>query len=75
VIGAPLPRFGSEQLRGHGIPEAIEAIILKKSAMSPKVGVLKPLASAIAIGSDWHTGPGHRGICDSTARGLGNCSA
>ncbi|MTW10294.1 CBS domain-containing protein [Pseudoduganella eburnea] len=55
VIGALMigliARFGSEQIRGHGIPEAIEAILFKRSAMSPKVAVLKPLASAIAIGS------------------------
>ena len=55
VIGALLigliARYGSEQIRGHGIPEAIEAILFKRSAMSPKVAVLKPLASAIAIGS------------------------
>lgn len=55
VIGALLigliARYGSEQVRGHGIPEAIEAILFKKSAMSPKVALLKPLASAIAIGS------------------------
>jgi H+/Cl- antiporter ClcA/CBS domain-containing protein len=50
VIGL-IARYGSEQIRGHGIPEAIEAILFKKSAMSPKVAVLKPLASAIAIGS------------------------
>ena len=50
VIGL-IARFGSEQIRGHGIPEAIEAIMFKRSAMSPKVAVLKPLASAIAIGS------------------------
>ncbi|MES2263730.1 MAG: chloride channel protein [Pseudomonadota bacterium] len=50
VIGL-LARYGSEQIRGHGIPEAIEAILFKQSAMSPRVAVLKPLASAIAIGS------------------------
>ena len=44
-------RFGSEQIRGHGIPEAIEAILFKRSKMSPKVAVLKPISSAIAIGS------------------------
>jgi H+/Cl- antiporter ClcA/CBS domain-containing protein len=46
-----IARFGTEQIRGHGIPEAIEAILFKDSAMSPKVAVLKPLASGIAIGS------------------------
>jgi H+/Cl- antiporter ClcA len=50
IVGL-IARFGSEQVRGHGIPEAIEAIMFKKSAMSPKVALLKPLASAIAIGS------------------------
>ncbi len=50
VIGL-IARFGSEQIRGHGIPEAIEAILFKKSTMSPKVALLKPLASGIAIGS------------------------
>jgi H+/Cl- antiporter ClcA len=50
IIGL-IARFGSEQIRGHGIPEAIEAILFKQSAMSPKVALLKPLASAIAIGS------------------------
>jgi H+/Cl- antiporter ClcA len=50
VIGL-IARFGTEKIRGHGIPEAIEAILFGKSRMSPKVAVLKPLASGIAIGS------------------------
>ena len=50
VVGL-IARYGSEQIRGHGIPEAIEAILFGKSKMSPKVAILKPLASAIAIGS------------------------
>lgn len=50
VIGL-IARYGTEQIRGHGIPEAIEAILFKRSAMSPKVAVLKPVASGIAIGS------------------------
>jgi chloride channel protein, CIC family len=44
-------RFGSEKIRGHGIPEAIEAILIGQSRMSPKVAILKPLSSAISIGS------------------------
>ncbi|HEY2020326.1 chloride channel protein [Paraburkholderia sp.] len=60
VIGVPvvgglivglIARFGSEKIRGHGIPEAIEAILFGKSKMSPKVAVLKPLSSGIVIGS------------------------
>jgi H+/Cl- antiporter ClcA/CBS domain-containing protein len=50
IIGL-IARFGTEAVRGHGIPEAIEAILFKNSAMSPKVAVLKPLASGVAIGS------------------------
>src|ERR1700722_17879486 len=50
IIGL-IARYGSEAIRGHGIPEAIEAILFGKSKMSPKVAVLKPLSSAISIGS------------------------
>lgn len=50
IIGL-IARYGTEAIRGHGIPEAIEAILFKRSAMSPKVAVLKPLSSGIAIGS------------------------
>jgi chloride channel protein, CIC family len=50
VIGL-MARFGSEKIRGHGIPEAIEAILIGGSRMDPKVAVLKPLSSAISIGT------------------------
>jgi H+/Cl- antiporter ClcA len=46
-----MARFGSEKIRGHGIPEALEAILFGKSIMQPKVAILKPLSSAISIGS------------------------
>jgi len=55
VIGSLLigliARYGSEKIRGHGIPEAIEAILLGRSRLDAKVAVLKPLSSAIAIGT------------------------
>src|SRR5450830_1883887 len=50
IVGL-MARYGSEKIRGHGIPEAIEAILFGKSKMSGKVAVLKPLASGIVIGS------------------------
>jgi H+/Cl- antiporter ClcA len=50
VVGL-MARYGSERIRGHGIPEAIEAILISQSRMSPKVAILKPLSSAISIGS------------------------
>ena len=50
IIGF-MARYGSERIRGHGIPEAIEAILINGSKVQPKVAILKPLSSAISIGS------------------------
>lgn len=50
IIGL-LARYGSEKIRGHGIPEAIEAILIGNSRIQPKVAILKPLSSAISIGT------------------------
>ena len=50
IIGL-MARYGSDRIRGHGIPEAIEAILIGGSRMQPKVALLKPLSSAISIGS------------------------
>lgn len=50
IIGL-MARYGSEKIRGHGIPEAIEAILLGRSRLDAKVAILKPLSSAIAIGT------------------------
>ncbi len=50
IIGL-MARFGSERIRGHGIPEAIESILIKGSRVEPRLAVLKPLSAAISIGS------------------------
>ena len=50
IIGL-MARYGSERIRGHGIPEAIEAILINGSRVEPKVAVLKPVSAAISIGS------------------------
>ncbi len=50
VIGL-MARYGSEKIRGHGMPEAIEAILLGGSKVQPRVAVLKPLSAAVAIGT------------------------
>jgi len=50
VIGI-MACYGSERIRGHGIPEDIEAILLKGGKVEPRVAILKPLSSAISIGS------------------------
>jgi chloride channel protein, CIC family len=50
VVGL-MARYGSERIRGHGIPEALEAILGEGSRLSPRLAILKPVSSAIAIGS------------------------
>ena len=50
VIGL-MARYGSERIRGHGIPEALESILINGSKVQPRLAVLKPLSSAISIGS------------------------
>jgi CIC family chloride channel protein len=50
VVGV-IARYGSDRIRGHGMPEAIEAILMRGAKISPKITFLKPTATAIAIGS------------------------
>ena len=50
IIGL-MARYGSERIRGHGIPEALESILINGSRVQPRLAVLKPLSSAISIGS------------------------
>ena len=51
IIVGLMARYGSERIRGHGIPEAIEAILMNGSRVEAKLAILKPLSSAISIGS------------------------
>ncbi len=51
IIVGLMAYYGSDKIRGHGIPEAIEAILLQGARVPPKLAVLKPLSAAIAIGS------------------------
>lgn len=60
LLGAPIlgglvvglmARYGSEKIRGHGMPEAIESILLGGSKVQPRVALLKPASSAVAIGT------------------------
>jgi H+/Cl- antiporter ClcA/CBS domain-containing protein len=50
VIGL-MARHGSERIRGHGIPEALESILINGSKVQPRLAILKPVSSAISIGS------------------------
>ncbi|MFJ8955326.1 chloride channel protein [Streptomyces sp. NPDC102381] len=50
VIGV-MARYGSEKIRGHGMPEAIESILVGGSRVQPRIAVLKPVSSAVSIGT------------------------
>jgi H+/Cl- antiporter ClcA len=72
VIGL-VARYGSEKIRGHGIPEAMDAVLTSGSKVQPRVALLKPIASAIAIGTG---GPfGAEGPIIMTGGALGSICA
>ena len=50
IIGL-MARYGSERIRGHGIPEALESILINGSRVQPRLALLKPISAAISIGS------------------------
>lgn len=50
IIGF-MAKYGSEKIKGHGIPEAMEAVLTSRSRIEAKVAILKPLSAAIAIGT------------------------
>jgi H+/Cl- antiporter ClcA len=70
VIVGLMARFGSKAIRGHGIPEAMEQVIKNESKIHPLITILKPLSSAVAIGTG---GPfGAEGPIISTGGALGS---
>ena len=50
IIGL-MARYGSDRIRGHGIPEAIESILMDGSRVKPRLAILKPVSAAISIGT------------------------
>lgn len=50
IVGL-MAKYGSDKIKGHGIPEAMEAVLTSRSRIEAKVAVLKPLSAAIAIGT------------------------
>jgi len=50
VIGL-MAKYGTPKIRGHGIPEAMEAVLVNRSRISPNVALFKPLSAAVAIGT------------------------
>jgi H+/Cl- antiporter ClcA len=51
VIIGLMAKYGSSKIRGHGIPEAMEAVLFNDSKIEPRVAVLKPISAAVAIGT------------------------
>jgi CIC family chloride channel protein len=51
VVVGLMARYGSEAIRGHGIPEVMEQILTNQSRIRPRLTFLKPLSAAIAIGT------------------------
>jgi CIC family chloride channel protein len=50
IVGL-MAKYGSSKIRGHGIPEAMEAVLFNRSRIQPRVAILKPISAAIAIGT------------------------
>src|SRR3954468_22513466 len=50
IVGL-MAKYGSSKIRGHGIPEAMEAVLVNRSRIQPRVAILKPISAAIAIGT------------------------
>ena len=72
IVGL-MARYGSEKIRGHGMPETIEAVLLGGSKVQPRVAVLKPLSAAVSIGTG---GPfGAEGPIIATGGALGSIVA
>ncbi len=70
VIVGLMARYGSEGIRGHGIPEAMEQVLLNQSRIPARITFLKPLSAAIAIGTG---GPfGAEGPIIATGGALGS---
>src|SRR4051794_21962061 len=70
VIVGIMARYGSKAIRGHGIPEAMEQVLLNQSRIPPRITFLKPLSAAIAIGTG---GPfGAEGPIIATGGALGS---
>ena len=51
IIVGVMAKYGSSKIKGHGIPEAMEAVLFNRSRIQPRVAILKPISAAIAIGT------------------------
>jgi chloride channel protein, CIC family len=70
IIVGFMAKYGSSKIKGHGIPEAMEAVMISRSRIEPRVAILKPISAAIAIGTG---GPfGAEGPIIQTGSALGS---
>jgi CIC family chloride channel protein len=51
IIVGFMAKYGTPKIKGHGIPEAMEAVLVNRSRIEPRVAILKPISAAIAIGT------------------------
>jgi CIC family chloride channel protein len=51
IIVGVMAKYGTSKIKGHGIPEAMEAVLVNRSRIEPRVAILKPISAAIAIGT------------------------
>src|SRR5581483_11283905 len=70
IIVGFMARYGSKAIRGHGIPETMEQVLLNQSRIPPRITILKPLSAAVSIGTG---GPfGAEGPIIATGGALGS---
>lgn len=50
VVGL-MAKYGTDRIRGHGIPEAMEAVLKLKARVGPRIAIFKPISAAIAVGT------------------------
>jgi CIC family chloride channel protein len=50
IVGI-MAKYGTPKIKGHGIPKAMEAVLVNRSRIAPRVAILKPSSAAIAIGT------------------------
>jgi CIC family chloride channel protein len=56
LIVGPIIYFFAPEAKGHGVPEVMQAILLKGGNIRPRVAIIKAIASAISIGTGGSVG-------------------
>jgi CIC family chloride channel protein len=56
LISGPMIAYWAIEAKGHGVPEVMQAIIMRAGRIRPRVAVVKSLASALCIGTGGSAG-------------------